>query len=211
MGRSLRRENGSAVYNCCWVSPAQSFLGPNPAGLVTIFHSLRIKTPPTWRARSPYLYPPGTGWPSYTTRHRVPFSSPPTTRRATVEIFQPASTRDCPLTRLTESQSQSYFATGGLSPIRLGAEPLETHGQNFSQMNTCGHSPYITSSLTRGWVCHLQLLLALASAFILGSEFRGTCDHILLPQIRDFPFCRLPRLAGLRWRYSTPPPHGNWL
>jgi hypothetical protein len=22
------------------------------------------------------------------------------------------------------------------------------------------------------------------------------------------PFCRLLRLAGLRWRYSTPPPHG---
>jgi hypothetical protein len=37
MGRSLWRENGSAVYNCCWSSPAQSFLGPSPTGLVTIF------------------------------------------------------------------------------------------------------------------------------------------------------------------------------
>jgi hypothetical protein len=26
---------------------------------------------PTWRARSPYLYPPGTRWPSYTPRHWV--------------------------------------------------------------------------------------------------------------------------------------------
>jgi hypothetical protein len=28
--------------------------------------------------------------------------------------------------------------------VRLGAEPLETHGQNtlFSQLNACGHSPY---------------------------------------------------------------------
>jgi hypothetical protein len=33
----------------------------------------------------------------------------------------------------------------------------------------------------------------------------------LLSQIRDFPFRRLLRLAGLRWRYSTPPPHGSWL
>jgi hypothetical protein len=33
-------------------------------------------------------------------------------------------------------------------------------------------------------------------------------DHILLSQIRDFPFRRLLRLAGLLWRYSTPPPHG---
>jgi hypothetical protein len=61
-------------------------------------------------------------------------------------------------------------------------------------------------SLTRGRVCRLQLLLALASAIIFGSP--GTRDHILLSQFRDFPFRRLLRLAGLRWRYSTPPPHG---
>jgi hypothetical protein len=48
--------------------------------LVTIFYCLRFETPPTWRARSPYLYPPATGWPSYTLRHWVPFSSPSTTR-----------------------------------------------------------------------------------------------------------------------------------
>jgi hypothetical protein len=65
-------------------------------------------------------------------------------------------------------------------------------------------------SLTRGRVCRLQLLLlALASAVILGPETRGTRDHILLSQIRDFHFRRLLRLAGLQWRYSTPPPHGQ--
>jgi hypothetical protein len=64
-------------------------------------------------------------------------------------------------------------------------------------------------SLTRGRVCRLQLLLALASVVIFGSESCGTCDHILLSQIRDFPFRRLLRLAGLRWRYSSPPPHGS--
>jgi hypothetical protein len=41
-----------------------------------------IETPLTWRARSRYLYPPG---------HWVPFPSPLTTRRATVEVFYPAS------------------------------------------------------------------------------------------------------------------------
>jgi hypothetical protein len=76
-------------------------------------------------------------------------------------------------------------------------------------MDTCGHSPYIISSLTRGLVCHLQLLLALASASILGSESCRTRDHILQSQIRDFLFCRLLRLTRLRWRYSTPPPYGN--
>jgi hypothetical protein len=63
-------------------------------------------------------------------------------------------------------------------------------------------------SLTRGRVCRLQLLLALASAVISWSEFRRTRGHILLSQIRDFPFRRLLRLAGSRWRYLTPPPHG---
>jgi hypothetical protein len=92
VGRCLWRENGSAIYNFCWSSPAQSFTGPSPKVLVTIFYCLRFETPPTWRNRSPYLYPPGTGWHSYTPRHWVPFSSPPTTRRATVEVFEPDST-----------------------------------------------------------------------------------------------------------------------
>jgi hypothetical protein len=67
-----------------------------------------------------------------------------------------------------------------------------------------------TLSLTRGRVCRLQLLLAFASAVIFRSESRGTRDRILLSQIGDFPFRRLLRLAGLRWRYSNPPPHGFW-
>jgi hypothetical protein len=48
---------------------------------------------------------------------------------------------------------------------------------------------------------------------IFGSESRRTRGHILPSEVRDFPFCRLLRLAGSRWRYSTPPPHGfelNW-
>jgi hypothetical protein len=63
-------------------------------------------------------------------------------------------------------------------------------------------------SLTRGRVCLLYILLALASAVFLRSESLGTCDRILLSQIWDFPFRRLLRLAGSRERYSTPPPHG---
>jgi hypothetical protein len=41
----------------------------------------------------PYLYPPRTGWPSYAPRHWVPFPSLRKIRRATVEVFEPASTR----------------------------------------------------------------------------------------------------------------------
>jgi hypothetical protein len=56
----------------------------DPAGLMTTFYCLRFETPL------------GTGWSGYTARHWVPFSSPSTTRRATVEVFDPASRRDPP-------------------------------------------------------------------------------------------------------------------
>jgi hypothetical protein len=82
-------------------------------------------------------------------------------------------------------------------------------------------------SLTIGRVCNLLLLLGLASIVPLGSESRGAQDHILLSQVlrllqlvgpdphiyipqgqggpakppgTGFPFRRLLRLAGLRWR-----------
>jgi hypothetical protein len=103
---------------------------------------------------------------------------------------------------------------------RLGTRLLETYV----------HSPYVTTFLRRGWDCRLQLLLVLASAGILGSESRGDRDHIILCQIRDipnlegqvpvfistqerggpaipsgtgFPFRRLLRLTGLRWKSVT--------
>jgi hypothetical protein len=38
--------------------------------LMALFYCLN-EAPPTWRARSPYLHPPGTGWHSYTTGHWV--------------------------------------------------------------------------------------------------------------------------------------------
>jgi hypothetical protein len=57
------------------------------------FYCLRFETSHTWRARFPYLWTPGTRWLGYIPRHWVPFSSPPTTRMATLEVFDPTSTR----------------------------------------------------------------------------------------------------------------------
>jgi hypothetical protein len=128
------------------------------------------------------------------------------------------------------------FTTGGLLPISSSwrQAPWDSRPVMFFQLNTCGHNPYVTSSLTRGWVCRLQLLLTLASAVILMSWVprdswpRFTVSDSRLPQpggpgppicipqehgspviLPDtgFPFHRLLRLAGLRWRYSTPSPH----
>jgi hypothetical protein len=83
--------------------------------------------------------------------------------------------------------------------VSLGVEP--TLWQLRSSF--CG-----APSQTRGRICLLYKLLVLASVFLFGSESLGTRDHILQSHIRDFPFRRLLRLAGSRWRYSTPPPHG---
>jgi hypothetical protein len=69
----------------------------------------------------------------------------------------------------------------------LATSPLRLTTTIFFQMNTNFHSPYVTSSLTRGWVCKFQLLLALTSTVILRFDSRGTRDHILLSQIRDSP------------------------
>jgi hypothetical protein len=43
--------------------------------------------------QGPYPPPPRKEWPGYAPRHRVPFSLCPKTRRASVEIFDPAFTQ----------------------------------------------------------------------------------------------------------------------
>jgi hypothetical protein len=48
---------------------------------------------PNREGEVPIFISPGTGLPSCCPRHWVPFSSPPTTRRAIVEVFEPAFTR----------------------------------------------------------------------------------------------------------------------
>jgi hypothetical protein len=91
---------------------------------------------PTWRAKSPYLYPPGTRRPSYTPRHWVPFSSPSTTRRATVEEFEPAFTRasNYPAynvsARTTKKTHFFYFCIGGRFRGKVPTEPLLRNGSH---------------------------------------------------------------------------------
>jgi hypothetical protein len=69
VGRPLWREDGSFFFICYWPSPAQ-------------FSRVRA----SWVSR-PYFT---------VSVLRLPFSSPPTTRRVTVEVFDTASTRVSP-------------------------------------------------------------------------------------------------------------------
>jgi hypothetical protein len=36
----------------------------------------------------------------------------------------------------------------------------------LGQVNPCGHSPYVTSSLTRSWVCVLRICLAFRQMYV---------------------------------------------
>jgi hypothetical protein len=181
------REEESVVYNCCCSSPGHSFSGPRPAGLATIFYTLRFETSLFVASYNSQGYGGGI-WPRlhtgnlifqsqsyFTTGGLPPISS--SWRQATwdsrPEFFTQLNTCGCSpyitssLTRRWACLLWIYLVfirvrvTLRLAAYRqsvlLGTEPLETHGQNFfPQINTCGHSPYITSSLTRGWVRHLQ-------------------------------------------------------
>jgi hypothetical protein len=44
MGHPLWLEDGSVFCMCCWPLPAQSFPGPSPLGLATVFYCLRFET-----------------------------------------------------------------------------------------------------------------------------------------------------------------------
>jgi hypothetical protein len=109
----------------------------------------------------------------------------------------------------SQSQSQSYITTDGQpASLSWNKAPIWGLRPNLCYCQTV-EGLFMWGALSDERTClSIQLLLVLASAVILGSESRDTRDHTLLSQIRDFPFRRLLRLAGSRWRYSTPPPHG---
>jgi hypothetical protein len=50
--------------------------------------------------------------------------------------------------------------------VRLGVKPLETHDQISFQLSLCGNSPYVTSSLTRRWICLLWICLAFCQVYV---------------------------------------------
>jgi hypothetical protein len=63
-------------------------------------------------------------------------------------------------------------------PVYLGMkQPSGAYDQIFITVRQLRVCWYGALSLTRGWVCRLQLLLALANAVILGSEPLGTRDR----------------------------------
>jgi hypothetical protein len=88
---SLKRERACRLQLLLVLANAAIF-GSDSHGTRDDILLPQIQDFPNQEGQVPVLYTPGAGWPSCTLRHWVPFSSPPT-RRATVEVFEPASTR----------------------------------------------------------------------------------------------------------------------
>jgi hypothetical protein len=89
--------------------------------------------------------------------------------------------------------------------VCLGAQPRNPQPIFlFPNWTNCCYSPYVTSSLMRGRICRLQLLPALTSTVILGSESHRTHDRILLSQTRDSPNLesQVPIFISLRSRVA---------
>jgi hypothetical protein len=123
-------------------------------------------------------------------------------------LREPPWTVNC---KLNWSLSLSFILRPTVSrPVYLGAKLIWGLRLDIYLSLTITALFLWASSLTRGRVWLSYMLLALASIVFLGSESLWTRNHILLSHIRDFPFRRLLRLAGSRWRYSNPPPHRVW-
>jgi hypothetical protein len=139
---------------------------------MTTFCCLRFETPPTWRTRSPYLYPRGTGCPSYTPRHWVLFSSPPTTLRASVEVIQPAYTQYLSMTLRVRVRVTLQLVVYRQS-VRLGDTPLETHDLDLY---------FLTEHLRLQSLCNILSNERMGLSFAIAAGPRQ-CSHsqVLVP------------------------------
>jgi hypothetical protein len=92
--------------------------------------------------------------------------------------------------KTSQLQSQSYLTTDGQSAgLSYHLRPATNFSFTsmkiiFRQFQDCY---YGVPSMMRGWVSNLQLLLWLANAVFLRSEFHGTHDQILVSHFSDLP------------------------
>jgi hypothetical protein len=146
---------------------------------MTTFYCFGFETTPTWRAMSPYVYPPITWWSGYTPRYWVPFSSPLTSRKATVEVLNPASTR--------VSLILSHITTHGQSAsLSWYQAPIWGLWTDFYDCQTIA-GLLIWGALSDERTGLSFTIAVFASAVILRSESRGAHAHILLSQIWNSP------------------------
>jgi hypothetical protein len=143
-------------------------------------HSLSLFQPAVFNSRS--LATASNSGDSSASRNQVLLWQPPVQNSCQ---FPPAN---CQLST-PESESESHIATDGQSISKSWCRaPSGARDQIFItlwQLRSCFYGPH---SLTRGRVCLVYMVLALASVVFIVSQSLWTYDHILLSQIWDFPF-----------------------
>jgi hypothetical protein len=132
VGRSLWREDGSVVYNCCWRSPAQSFSETSPLGLETIFYCLRFEISLPVASYDSQGYDEGSEphlYKSITESGRNDERLLPSTVRLLLPLFDAAGTclsNRCP--------AMDYFLSSRCSGNVL-TEPLSSNGHIRNNVN----------------------------------------------------------------------------
>jgi hypothetical protein len=107
----------------------------------------------------------------------------------------------------SESESVTYGTTDGQSAsLSWNKAPIWGLRPDFYYFQTAACLLMWDALSDERTRLSFTIAAGLARGDILESEARGTRDHILLSQIRDFSFRRLLRLAGPWWRYTTRPP-----
>jgi hypothetical protein len=108
---------------------------------------------------------------------------------------------------VTASPGHEFLTSTLGQPVLVSGTHLGPKTRFVLLSDSCGFV-----NVTRGRICPLQLLLALTRAITLGSEYRGTHEHISLSQIRNAPnlegqvpvFMPPPIPRGKGWRSYTP-------
>jgi hypothetical protein len=77
----------------------------------------------------------------------------------------------------------------------LAPSSLKPTNSFFFQLHTCGYNPSVTSSLTRGWVYRLQLLLVL---------WQRSHSHVRLPRDLWPHFTTVSDSDSPTWRAKSP-------
>jgi hypothetical protein len=190
MQHPLRREDGPVVYNYCWPSPAHSFSGRNPSGLMTTVYCFKFESPPPGGQIRVFITP----------RNRVAKLYPQALSSLSVAFYKlkgygggdsnpsphPGGSVCYPLTHKFEADRIQNTIPSSASTFRIrirwGA------GMNWSSRISC----YDRRSVGQP---------ASEQSTHLWSTTR------LPPLIRDLLLRRQPRLAGPWFRHSTPPPH----
>jgi hypothetical protein len=137
---------------------------------------LRFETPPTWRARSLTYIPQEQGGPVIPPGTGVLFSSLPTTRMTTVEVFEPGSTREH---RLEDNETRLYTDRVWQKCLLMFIQ-RQTSNRSQNKQDWCNGGHYSLRRLINGWLGNFggMKFKDVAMGYMLRkTDARGSASH----------------------------------